>query len=178
MLDWRRAWQIAVGVARGLEYAHERGIIHRNVTPGHVLINDSLSVIKLGDLTLAKAMDGCGERITRPGDIVGNPRYLAPEQLFGDGWVDGRADIYSLGATLYAVLTGRQPFDGPTVVDVMRAVQTGRLDPPSRIHLGVPPMFESVVLRMMARNPEDRYASATELLRALDGVRKYTGMPA
>jgi serine/threonine-protein kinase len=165
-----------VGVAHALEYAHERGIVHRNIKPGHILINDSLSVIKLGDLTLAKAMDGCGERITRPGQIVGNPCYVAPELLSGDNRADGRADIYSLGLTLYAILTGRHPFGGLSAVEMFRDKQAGRLDPPSRIQLGIPPLLEGVVMRMTAPNPDDRYASATELLRELDRVRKYSGM--
>jgi len=173
MLDWRRAWQIAVGVARALEYAHARGIVHRSIRPGHILINDSLSVIKLGDLTLAKAMDGCGERITRPGQIVGNPCYVAPELLTGDHRPDGRADIYSLGLTLYAILTGRHPFSGLSALEMLGDKQAGRLDPPGRIHLGIPPLFEGVVMRMLSPHPEDRYASATELLRELERVRKY-----
>lgn len=176
MLDWRRAWQIAVAVADALDYAHQRGIVHRSVAPGHILIDESRNLIKLGDLTLAKAMDDCGERITRPGEFIGNLHYLAPEQLSGDGWIDGRADIYSLGATLYALLTGRPPFDGATTSDIVRAVLTGGAAPPSRVHIGIPPAFESVVLRMLARNPDDRYASADQLLRELERVRKYTGL--
>lgn len=175
MLDWRRAWQLAVAIAGALEYAHGRGILHRNVTPGHILIGRDWSQIKLGDLMLAKALDDCGERITRPGEFVGNLRYLAPEQLAGDGWVDHRADVYSLGATLYAVLTGRPPFDGATTGEIVHAVLTGRVEPPSRLHMGIPPAFEGVVLRMMARSPDERFASASEVLRQLERISKYVG---
>lgn len=175
MLDWRRAWQIAVAITRALEYAHERGIIHRNITPGHILVSERQDVIKLGDLTLAKAFDGCSERITQPGEVVGDLRYLAPEQFTGDAWCDGRSDIYSLGATLYAVLTGKPPFDGATTGEIIRAVLSDRPEPPSRLHIGIPPQFEGVVLRMLARFPDERYPSVRELLRELDRVRKYAG---
>jgi hypothetical protein len=174
MLDWRRAWQIAVGVGSALQYAHERGIVHRNVTPGHILVEERTGLVKLGDLMLAKAMDECGECVTRAGEILGDVRYLAPEQLAGETQIDGRADLYSLGATLYAVLTGRPPFDGISARDIIQAVLAGDPPPPSAQQIGIPAAFESVVLRLLSRSPEQRYSSAGELLRELERVRKYS----
>lgn len=175
MLDWRRVWRIAVAIAGALEYAHGRGIIHRNVSPGHILIDRSGESIKLGDLMLAKAMENCSERITRPGEVVGNLHYLAPEQLAGDTWIDGRSDLYSLGATLYALLSGRPPHDGATPGEIIHAVLSGRVDPPSRQHIGIPSAFESVVMKMLSRSPDERYASASDLLRELHRAQRYAG---
>lgn len=174
MLDWSRVWRIAVALARALEYSHERGVMHRNITPGHILVSGDLSVIKLGDLTLSKALDDCGEQITRPGELVGTLDYLAPEQVAADGWCDARTDIYSLGATLYAVLTGRPPFAGATTTEMIHAILAGDPVPPSRHHMGIPSHFEGVLLRMLARNADDRYASCSELLGDLERARKYS----
>lgn len=175
MLDWRRAYQVAVGVAEALEFAHERNIIHRNIRPSNILIRDSDGCIKLGDLMLARAIDELGTaRITRPGEVVGDARYLAPEQVSGETHVDGRADLYSLGATLYATLTGRPPFDG-TTVELIGKILSQPPEPPTKYHLAIPPAFEGAVLKMLAKRPEDRFASATALLKDLRRIGKYLG---
>ncbi|REJ97788.1 MAG: FHA domain-containing protein [Planctomycetota bacterium] len=173
MLDWRRAFHIALGVTEALEFAHERNIIHRNIRPSNILIRESDDRVKLGDLMLAKAIDEMGTaRITKPGEVVGDVCFLAPEQVSGETHVDGRADLYSLGATLYAVLTGRPPFEG-TTADVIGKVITQPPEPPTKHHLAIPPAFEGLVLRMLAKRPEDRFASATALLKDLRRVGKY-----
>ncbi len=175
MLDWRRAYALALGVAQALEFAHERNVIHRNIRPSNILVREGDWCIKLGDLMLARAIDELGARITRPGEVIGDVRYLAPEQVSGETHIDGRADIYSLGATLYAVLTGRPPFEGSTA-DVIGRINSQPPEPPTRYHLAIPPAFEGIVLRMLAKRPEDRFASATALLKDLRRVGRYQGI--
>ena len=173
MLDWRRAYHVAVGVAQALEFAHERNIIHRNIRPSNVLIRESDRCVKLGDLMLARAIDELGgARITRPGEMVGDVRFLAPEQVSGETHIDGRADLYSLGAMLYAILTGRPPFEG-TTVELIGRILSQPPEPPTKYHLAIPPAFEGLVLRMLAKRPEDRFGSATALLKDLRRVGKY-----
>jgi serine/threonine protein kinase len=175
MLDWRRAYHVAVGVAQALEFAHERNIIHRNIRPSNILIRQSDGCVKLGDLMLARAIDELGTaRITRPGEVVGDVRFLAPEQVSGETHVDSRADVYSLGATLYAILTGRPPFEG-TTVELIGRILSQPPEPPTKYHLAIPPAFEGLVLRMLAKRPEDRFASAAVLLKDLRRIGKYLG---
>jgi serine/threonine protein kinase len=176
MLDWRNAWLIACGVAEALEFAHDANIVHRNIGPSNILIRAKDRCVKLGDLMLAKALDGTGnERITRAGEVVGDLRYLSPEQLSGEQPIDSRADLYGLGATLYAVLTGKPPFEGGTAAEIIRRVMTGAPEPPTRSHLAIPSQFEGLVLRMLAVRPEDRPESATHLRTELERVGKSIG---
>ncbi len=163
MLDWRTAWQIAISVAHGLEFAHSQQIIHRNLHPDHILLGRTPASVRLGELTLAKALDDSQAALTRPGEIVGDYQYLAPEQLSGQP-VDARADLYSLGATLYTILTGRPPFTGP-IAELLSRILNERPVPPTRYHLSIPAAVEGVILRLIAKRPEDRYESATALLR-------------
>jgi serine/threonine protein kinase len=174
MLDWRNAWHIAVGVAEALEFAHEAKIVHRNLGPSNILVRSADRCVKLGDLMLAKALDETyDEKITRSGEVVGDLRYLSPEQLSGEQPIDARADIYSLGATLYAVLTGRAPFEGGTAAEIIRRVMTGAPEAPTRFHLAIPSQMEGLVLRMLSMRPEDRPESATRLRAELDRVGRF-----
>ncbi len=176
MLDWRKAWKIAVGLARALEYAHERSIVHRNLRPSNILIREADQCVKLGDLMLAKALDDMGgERITTAGEVVGDVFFLSPEQLSGEAHIDARADIYSLGATMYAILTGRPPFEGSTAEVIGRVISAPPV-PPTKYHLAIPAAFEGVVLRMLAKRPDDRFESATQLLQDLERVGKFQGV--
>jgi serine/threonine protein kinase len=176
MLDWRSALHVAKGVAESLEFAHELNILHRNIGPSNILVRKPDRCVKLGDLMLAKALDDSGnERITRSGEVVGDLRYLSPEQLSGEQPLDPRADIYSLGATLYAILTGRPPFEGGTAAEVIRRIVTGSPEPPTKVHLAVPSQLEGLVLRMLAKSPEDRPESARALRQELERVARYCG---
>jgi hypothetical protein len=176
MLDWRNAIHIAKGVAEALEVAHELNILHRNIGPSNILVRKADRCVKLGDLMLAKALDDSGnERITRSGEVIGDLRYLSPEQLSGEQPLDPRADIYSLGAALYAILTGRPPFQGGTAAEVIRRIVTGSPEPPTKVHLAVPTQLEGLVLRMLAKRPEDRPVSARCLRQELERVARYCG---
>ncbi len=177
MLDWRNALHVAKGVAEALEFAHELNILHRNIGPSKILVRKTDRCVKLGDLMFAKALDNLGhERITRPGEVIGDLRYLSPEQLSGEQPLDARADIYSLGAAIYAILTGRPPFEGGTAAEIIRRIVTGSPQPPTKVHLAVPSQFEGLVLRMLAKRPEDRPDSARTLRQELERVSRCCGV--
>jgi serine/threonine protein kinase len=134
-------------------------------------------VTKLGDLMLAKALEGqLAEQITRPGEILGDLRYMAPERTRGATDVDGRSDLYGLGALVYAVLTGRPPFDGATLVEKISKIRNDAPVPPRRYQLALPEACQGLVLKLLSKRPEDRYQTATELLRELERVAKLNGL--
>jgi serine/threonine protein kinase len=176
-LDWRHAYRVAGDIARALEHAHGLGILHRNVTPRNILIRSSDKSAVLGDLMLAKALEGTlAEQVTEPGALLGDVAYLAPERTYPDAKVDARADLYGLGATLYALLTGRPPFVAARPVDLVIQVRTAAVVPPKKSQLSIPDLFEGIVLKLLAKQPEDRHQSATELLANLRQLGKFTGM--
>lgn len=174
MLDWRIALKVAAQVARALQAAHARGIVHRNIAPRNILIRKADEVVKLGDLMLARAIEGLNEgSVTRPGELVGSVAYMAPERTFDESASDGRSDLYALGATLYALLTGRPPFQGRSLADTLDQVRSAPPRPPREVHLAVPDLMQSVVLKLLAKRPEDRYASTEPLLSDLGQIAKY-----
>jgi serine/threonine protein kinase len=177
MLDWRNALRVAVHVGRALDFAHRQQIIHRNVTPMNIIVQASTRMAKLGDLMLAKALEGVlAKQITRPGELLGDLRYMAPERTYGAGNVDGRSDIFGLGATVYALLTGRPPFEGPTPGETLTKLRHGDLVRPKKYQLAIPDLFEGIVLKTLARRPEDRYATADSLVADLDKVARFQGL--
>ncbi len=176
-LDWRTAVRVAADLASALEYAHARGVIHRNLTPRNVLLPKGGKVAKLGDLMLAKAIEGgLAEHLTRPGEILGDLRYMAPERTRGPGHVDARSDLYSLGALTYALLTGRPPFDGGSAVEKLTRIAKEAPVPPRQYQLSVPEAVQGVVLRLLRKAPGERYQTATELLTELRRVARSNGL--
>jgi serine/threonine protein kinase len=177
MLDWKNAFKTAVHVARALEYAHGQSILHRNVTPTNILLEATCKTSKLGDLTLAKAMEGImAKQITRPGEIIGDVAYMSPERTRGTADLDARADLYGLGATIYALLTGRPPFTGATVVEKITRIRQFEPEKPTKYQLSIPGAFEGIVLKLLAKRPEDRFQNASDLLKDLTRVGKFTGV--
>lgn len=173
MLDWSHGYRVAVHVARGLEEAHSHQIIHRNVTPKNIMVRKD-KVVKLGDLMLAKALEGThAEQITRPGQLIGEMAYMSPERTRSNATVDARSDIYGLGATVYALLTGRPPCEGSSLPDLINKIRNVDPAKPKKFQLSIPDLFEGVVMRMLAKRSEDRYESAAELLKDLDRVGKF-----
>ena len=177
MLDWRFALTVGVHIAQALEAAHEKHIIHRNISPESILIRKKDQVAKLGDMMLAKALEGNkAKKITRPGELVGNLAYMAPERTRSDTEVDTRADIYSLGATLYALLTGKPPFEGKTLVETITQIRQADPVPPKKFQLAIPDKLQDVVMLMLSKRPEMRYQTPAQAARALEQVAKYQGV--
>jgi serine/threonine protein kinase len=177
MLDWRHAFRVAVHLGRALEYAHGQQIIHRNLTPENVLQSETDNQVKLGDLMLAKALEGqLAQQLTRPGEVVGDVRYMAPEQVHSTTHTDARADLYSLGALLYALLTGRPPIDGESLMDLLEQVGGPPAMRPRQLQMSIPDSFEDIVMRLLSPRPEDRFQSAGDLLAALEQVGHYPGL--
>ena len=177
MLDWRNGLRVAIHVARALEFAQQHSIIHRNVAPQNIMVRSADKLTKLGDLMLAKALEGAlAEQITRPGELLGDIRYMSPERTRGTGDVDGRSDIYGLGATVYALLTGRPPFEGGSVPETIGKIRQDVPVKPTKYQLAIPGLFEGAVLKMLEKRPEDRHQSAADLVRDLERVAKFSGM--
>jgi len=178
MLDWRYALRVAIHIGRALAFAQEHSIIHRNITPQNIMVQNSDKLAKLGDLMLAKALEGTNaEQITRPGELVGDVHYMSPERTRGNAdEVDGRSDIYSLGATTYALLTGRPPFEGGSLVETITKIRQAEPVKPTKFQLTIPGLLEGTVLRMLAKRPADRFQTAAEMLTDLERVAKYQGL--
>ncbi|GMU66076.1 MAG: hypothetical protein AMXMBFR36_23500 [Acidobacteriota bacterium] len=166
-LPWRQAVAIAAEVADALDHAHSRGIVHRDVKPGNVMI-DPAGRARIADFGIARIGD---ESRTLPGEVLGTPNYMSPEQLRGEK-VDGRSDLFALGSVLYQALTGRPPFAAEHVGAVTHAVAHSEPDPPSTRVEGIPNAVDRVVARALAKDREHRFASGREMaheLRALLG---------
>ena len=165
-----RAARLFSQVCSGLTEAHEAGIIHRDLKPENLMVvrrRDGSEHAKVLDFGLAKLRERTEAGVSSGGQVLGTPYYMAPEQVRGEA-LDARADLYSLGATLYRVLTGEPPFDAPSPMGVLAKHLTDDVVPPRRRAQGLPPDADRIVLRAMARSREDRYASAAEVQAELE----------
>lgn len=175
MLDWRQTLKAAIHVSRALVFIGQHQIIHRNISPRNILIQKRDGIAKLGDLVLAKSLDDDAMvQITRAGEIVGDLAYCAPEQVIGQP-VDRRTDQYNLGATLYALLTGRPPCEGRSFEETVDMILNRPPEPPTKYHLSIPPLLEGLVLRTLAKRPDDRFADSAALLFDLERIARYLG---
>lgn len=179
MLDWRDVWRVAVHVARALNAAAENNIIHRNVTPNNILRRSSDKVCLLGDLVLAKALEGSlAQQVTQPGQLIGDVPYLSPERTRDSSLADHRSDLYSLGATLYALLTGKPPFEGDSLPRLIQQVREAVPKTPKEYQLSINELFQDLVMQLLAKRPEDRYESPRELLKDLDRIGMFNNLDA
>jgi serine/threonine protein kinase len=179
MLDWKNAFRTAVHVSRALAYAHNAGFVHRNVTPTNILRDATTQVYKLGDLLLAKSLEGtAADQITKPGELVGDVEYMSPERTRGTTEVDARSDLYGLGATVYALLTGKSPGDGKTLIEKITRIRQTAPEKPTKFQMSIPNMFEGVVMRLLAKDPKDRYQTAADVVKELERVGKFSGVTA
>jgi tRNA A-37 threonylcarbamoyl transferase component Bud32 len=167
-LDPDRAAAIGEDVATALHAAHDRGLVHRDVKPGNVMI-DRDGRIKVMDFGIARA--AAEDTLTQTGTVLGTAAYLSPEQARGDP-VDARSDIYSLGCVLFEAVAGRPPFTGDSPVSLAFRHVNEDPQPPSTYRAGVPPELEAVILRALAKDPERRYGSAAEMRDALAAARR------
>ena len=162
----RRAAQLAETLARATHAAHERGVIHRDLTPSNVLLTSG-GEPKIVDFGLAKLTIGGAGR-TETGDILGTPSYMAPEQATGQSKEVGpAADVYALGAILYEMLTGRPPFKGESVLDTLAQVVNDEPVAPCRLQPKVPRDLETICLKCLNKEPDRRYSSAAALAEDL-----------
>lgn len=172
-VPWGEALRIAIPVARALEYVHGRGLVHRDVKPSNIMVTKA-GVPKLLDLGIAKDLAG-GEAsfVTRTGAVLGTPQYLSPEQARGEREVDGRSDVFSLGATLYHLVTGRPPFSATTLVEVVAQHLNAEIPDPRTVKPDLPEPVALLLGKMLAKSPANRHGSAAELAgdlkRALAG---------
>ena len=161
------------GVLQALDYAHRHGIVHRDMKPENVLISDE-GMVKVADFGIARLMDdsGAGGTATKTGTTVGTPQYMSPEQV-ASSKVDGRSDLYSAGVMLYELVTGQPPFvasdeDGPFTL-MAKHVQAPP-KPPSVFRPGLNPALEQLILKSLAKRPEDRFQTGLEFDGAIAGV--------
>jgi len=169
----KRALEICAACADGLAHAWDRGLVHRDIKPGNIVITPS-GQVKITDLGLAKFTIEEGIALTDTGTTLGTAYYLSPEQARGEGAIDTRSDIYSLGATLYHMLTGRPPYQG-TPVSVMTQHVNAPVPDPKTVKRDLSDDVSAIVAMMMAKDRRDRYRSADELAgdirRVLGGNR-------
>jgi WD40 repeat protein/predicted Ser/Thr protein kinase len=163
-----------VDVARAVHHAHQHGVLHRDLKPSNVLV-DLQGIRLVTDFGLAKRLAGSEVSLTEPGQVLGTPRYMAPEQAAGRKDLTVAADVYSLGVILYERLTGRTPFTGDDVLTLLRQVRESEPPRPSKILPGLDRDLETVVLKCLEKEPARRYASAADLADDLDRWR--TGRP-
>jgi len=168
-LEEERALEIVIHIAEALAHAHSRGFIHRDVKPKNIMLTKE-GVAKLADMGLARHAGDAASALEEAGKAFGTPYYIAPEQVRGDPNIDFRADIYSLGATFYEMLTGRPPYNAPTPQQVMQKHITGTLVPPDHVNPNLSAGVSEVVEVMMSKRPKDRYDSTEDLLSDLRAV--------
>jgi serine/threonine-protein kinase len=174
-LPWAEVLDLALQIAPALKHAHDRGIIHRDLKPSNLLLTPGngegapFGVVKLTDFGIAKVF--ATTHLTATGGVVGTAEYLSPEQAVGKP-VSKRSDLYSFGVVLYTLLTGRTPFQGESVVDLLHKHRFAQFERPRRLVPEIPHDLEEVVCRLLEKDPARRPADAGVLHRELDSVRR------
>jgi serine/threonine-protein kinase len=163
-LNLRRGLKIVWDICRGIGAAHQANVVHRDLKPPNILINDS-GVVKIVDFGVAAVASDMTTRLTRVGTVLGTPSYMAPEQVRCRA-VDTRTDIYSLGVIMYEVFTGKKPYTGDVMSVLFQHVE-GKPVPPRQIDPGLAPMLEAIILKAMAVEPDDRFQSIEDLRKSL-----------
>ncbi|MGW1199420.1 protein kinase domain-containing protein [Streptomyces sp. NPDC002536] len=171
---------IVSGVLEALAYSHQHGIVHRDIKPANVIITNN-GAVKVMDFGIARALHGAASTMTQTGMVMGTPQYLSPEQALGKT-VDARSDLYATGCLLYELLSLRPPFTGETPLSVVYQHVQDNPVPPSQVLGSVPPELDGLVMRSLAKDPDDRFQSAEEMrglvqyaLQMLQDAGSHTG---
>ncbi len=167
LLPLEQLLPLMVQVAEALDYAHQKGVIHRDIKPANMLYEKRSGQVVVTDFGVASLQDASQ---TRTGTVLGSPSYMAPEQVNGKS-VDGRADLYALGVSLYQLTTGQLPFQGDTLANVMYRITHEKCTPPSRIRPELPDALEAVILKAMHKQPGKRYPTGKAMARALQEIQ-------
>lgn len=162
VFSWEEAARIIHDVADALYYAHQRGVIHRDIKPSNIMILDD-GRVKVLDFGVAKIV---GTDTTSKGELIGTPSYLAPEVLHG-GEARPESDLFSLGVVFYQLVTGQKPFKGDSIAAVLSSLLNDTPIPPSKLNPDIPPFLDTIIFRLLAKKPEDRYRMAGALVSDL-----------
>ncbi|RME02523.1 MAG: serine/threonine protein kinase, partial [Planctomycetota bacterium] len=173
-LPYDEVLSITSQIAQALQHAYELGIVHRDIKPDNILITNT-GQAKLCDLGLAKESWNIHSEPSET--VLGTPHYISPEQAKGEAQVDIRSDIYSLGATIFHMLTGSPPFDGEEPVEIMKKHLQLPFPPLSQFQVNVPPKFAKILEKMVQKKPQDRFQTPQQLLDALDELQKSSPPP-
>ncbi|MCA9057835.1 MAG: protein kinase [Planctomycetaceae bacterium] len=167
--------RIAEQIARGLTAAHAQGLVHRDIKPANILLENGVERVQITDFGLARAIDDAS--MTRSGVIAGTPQYMSPEQAHGDS-IDHRSDLFSLGSVMYAMLTGRSPFRAETTMGVLSRISHDTPRSLRDINPDVPVWLEQIVMRLLEKSPDNRYASAETVAELLESCLAHLQQPA
>ncbi len=165
-LALKRSLSIGIQLAEALDYAHERGIVHRDVKPSNIMLLQDGETIKVADFGIAQIEDADATRHTQAGTVLGTPQYMSPEQVMGQK-VDGRSDLFSVGVILYQLFSGRRPFNADTMATLLFQITQEEPPPIAELMPDLPVGLQHVVNKLLAKQPAKRFESGRELARAL-----------
>ena len=174
-LEVKEILRIGAQIAAGLAAAHAHGLVHRDIKPSNILLENGVERVRITDFGLARAVDDVG--VTRSGDVTGTPQFMSPEQAQGKP-VDHRSDLFSLGAVLYTMCTGRSPFRAETTVAVLRRVCDDVPRPIHEVNPDIPEQLVAIIDRLLAKDPEERFQTAQEVSDLLMGYLAHLQDPA
>ena len=170
-----QAASIVAQIGKAIDAAHAAGVVHRDLKPANVILDARDNLPKVTDFGLARDTRAA-QKLTKPGEVIGTPYYMAPEQIHG-AEVDARTDVYAMGVLLYELLTGKRPFEGKSVAAVVHAILNTAVVPPRKLNAAVPPAIEACCLRALARKPADRFTSAHQVVEALSAPHALAAAP-